>query len=102
MIDPFVLNMDFIEKQRILFPDLAESYDAMGQLFTKKFVLFDFKSSYVYLRFNLFFRLWHELTVVLEEFLQNSRNYRGNNIYEVSRQSAFTVSTHQSSAACLI
>lgn len=51
--------MQFIEEQKVLFPDLAEKYDILGDLCSKK--------------------LWHELTSELSLFLSDSSNSRGDN-----------------------
>lgn len=55
--------MDFIENERNLYPDLSVFYDNFGDLYGKK--------------------LWHQLTIALEEFLINKNNRRGENLYEL-------------------
>ena len=51
--------MEFIEAQRIEFGDLAQEYEEFGQLYEKK--------------------LWHQLSVVLEKFVNKPGNNRGAN-----------------------
>jgi len=55
--------MDFIDNQRTLYPDLAVFYDNFGDLYNKK--------------------LWHQLTIALEEFVSNKNNTRGENLHDL-------------------
>lgn len=55
--------MDFIDIQKVTYPDLSSSYDNFGDLFSKK--------------------LWHQLSVSLHEFVWNSSNVRGENLFEL-------------------
>jgi len=51
--------MEFIDTQRVEFPDLASEYEELGGLFEKK--------------------LWHQLSIALEKLLSNPGNNRGTN-----------------------
>lgn len=51
--------MDFIDSQRLEFPDLDAAYESLGVFYEKK--------------------LWHELSLALEEFLRVPANNRGTN-----------------------
>lgn len=46
--------MDFIESQKLLYPELSEEYDLLGSLYEKK--------------------LWHQLSISLESFLSTPRH----------------------------
>lgn len=55
--------MEFIQIQKTLYNDLAETYDTFGVLYEKK--------------------LWHELSIALDNFLLNRNNCRGSNFIEL-------------------
>ena len=52
--------MEFVEAQANLHPELAEKYQALGQLHDRK--------------------LWHQLTVATLEFVADDANVRGDNM----------------------
>eukprot|EP01041_Mallomonas_annulata_P003571 gene3571-7102_t len=55
--------MDFIDTQKNQYPELAVFYDNFGDLYNKK--------------------LWHQLTLALDDFLRNKQNHVGDNLYEL-------------------
>eukprot|EP00602_Paraphysomonas_sp_CaronLab_P000635 CAMPEP_0185025892 /NCGR_PEP_ID=MMETSP1103-20130426/9438_1 /TAXON_ID=36769 /ORGANISM="Paraphysomonas bandaiensis, Strain Caron Lab Isolate" /LENGTH=375 /DNA_ID=CAMNT_0027559273 /DNA_START=1 /DNA_END=1128 /DNA_ORIENTATION=+ len=52
-----------MQEQKFLFPDIASEYDHLETLHSKK--------------------LWHQLSVALDEFLKNPLNHRGDNFYNL-------------------
>lgn len=55
--------MDFIDIQKVTYPDLSNIYDSFGELYSKK--------------------LWHQLSIALQDFVWNSTNVRGENMFEL-------------------
>mmetsp|Transcript_61057 Transcript_61057/g.138110 ORF Transcript_61057/g.138110 Transcript_61057/m.138110 type:complete len:93 (+) Transcript_61057:67-345(+) len=58
--------MDHIEKSVLAYPELAERYSKLGELYDKK--------------------LWHQLTEALIEFVGDQGNRRGDNFIELYEQ----------------
>ena len=58
-LTPILTNMDFLDSQRVEFPDLEGFYETFGTYYEKK--------------------LWHQLSVALEEFVNVPANNRGTN-----------------------
>ncbi|KAJ1439704.1 26S proteasome subunit like protein [Ochromonadaceae sp. CCMP2298] len=52
--------MEFIDSQKALYPDLAELYTTLGNLHEHK--------------------LWHQLSIALEDFVSEDKNVRGDNV----------------------
>ena len=74
---------DFIISQKRLHPDQAEEYDHFSSLYSQKYCVI---SSYVARQIKIkliCIRLWHQLSLALEEFLMIKSNLRDGNFAEV-------------------
>ena len=77
-------RMDFIEKQKSSYVDLAPKFEKLGDLYNQK--------------------LWHQLSLELEIFLSDKANHRKNNILELYNEfiSKFEARLNQVKLALLV